>query len=146
MVLSDQLVEFFNNIFHDLLCSFRKGRDCQTILLRLIEDWKSALDKNCYVAAILMDLSKAFNYLPHNILLSKLARYGLSSPSVKLSNKLSFRGWSVIGKFFRKVFQSLHTFTFVYKRYFLLYWTWFIVQLCWWQHLMICWSRLWYFN
>jgi hypothetical protein len=29
-----------------------------------------------------------------------LARYGLSSPSVKLSNKLSFRGWSVIGKFF----------------------------------------------
>ena len=84
MVLSDQLVDFFNNIFHDFLCSFRKGHGCQTTLLRLIEDWKSALDKNCYVAAILMDLSKAFDCLPHDILLSKLAAYGLSSQSVKL--------------------------------------------------------------
>jgi hypothetical protein len=56
----------------------------QTTLLRLLEDWKSALDKNCYVAAILMDLSKAFDCLPHDILLSKLAAYGLSSQSVKL--------------------------------------------------------------
>jgi hypothetical protein len=36
------------------------------------------------VAAILMDLSKAFDCLPHNIFLSKLAAYGLSSQSVKL--------------------------------------------------------------
>ena len=65
MVLSDQLVE--------LLCASRKGHECQTSLLRLLDDWKSALDKNYYVAAILMDLSKAFDCLPHNILLSKLA-------------------------------------------------------------------------
>ena len=77
MVLSDQLVEFFNNIFHDFLCAFRKGHGCQTTLLRLLEDWKSALDKNCYVAGILMDLSKAFDCLPHDILLSKFAAYGL---------------------------------------------------------------------
>ena len=84
MVLSDQLDEFFNTIFLDFLCAFRKGHGYQTTLLRLLEDWKSALDKNCYVAAILMNLSKAFDWLPHNILLSKLAVYGLSSQSVKL--------------------------------------------------------------
>ena len=84
MVLSDQLVEFFINIFHDFICAFRKGHGCQTTLLRLLEDWKSALDKNCYVAAILMDLSKAFDCLPHDILLSKLTAYGLSSQSIKL--------------------------------------------------------------
>jgi hypothetical protein len=59
------------------LCAFRKGHGCQTTLLRLLEDWKSALDNNCYVAAILMDLSKDFDCLPHDILLSKLAAYGL---------------------------------------------------------------------
>jgi hypothetical protein len=44
--------------------------------------------KNCYVAAILMDLSKAFDCLRHDILLSKLAAYGLSSQSV-LENYLT---------------------------------------------------------
>jgi hypothetical protein len=36
------------------------------------------------VAAILMDLSKAIDCLPHDILLSKLAAYELSSQSVNL--------------------------------------------------------------
>jgi hypothetical protein len=82
MVLSDQLTEFFENIFHDYLCAFRKGHGWQTTLLILLEDWKVALDKN--VAAILMDLSKAFDCLPHDILLCKLSAYGLSPNSVKL--------------------------------------------------------------
>jgi hypothetical protein len=57
---------------------------CQTTLLRLLEDWREALDKNLYVSAVLMDLSKAFDCLPHNILLDKLSAYGVSSQSVSL--------------------------------------------------------------
>jgi hypothetical protein len=30
---------------------------------KIIEDWKKALDENKYIAAILMDLSKAFDCL-----------------------------------------------------------------------------------
>jgi hypothetical protein len=41
------------------LCAFRKGHGCQTTILRLLEDWKQALDCNEYIVAILMDLSKA---------------------------------------------------------------------------------------
>jgi retron-type reverse transcriptase len=52
MVLSDQLTDLFENIFHAFLCAFRKGHGCQTTLLRLLEDWKTALDKNQYVTAI----------------------------------------------------------------------------------------------
>ena len=84
MVLSDQLTDLFENIFHTFLCAFRKGHGCQTTLLRLLEDWKTALDENQYVAAILMDLSKAFDCLPHDILLCKLSAYGLSPKSVEL--------------------------------------------------------------
>jgi hypothetical protein len=38
MVLSDQLTDLFENIFHIFLCAFRKGHGCQTTLLRLLED------------------------------------------------------------------------------------------------------------
>jgi hypothetical protein len=58
------------------------------------------------VAAILMDLSQAFDCLPHDILLSKLAAYGLSSQLVKLlENYLTGRKQQI--KFQgRKIYQN----------------------------------------
>ena len=65
---------------------------CQTALLKLIEDWKKALDENKFVAAILMDLSKAFDCLPHKLLINKLDAYGVSESALKLiKNYLSNR-------------------------------------------------------
>jgi hypothetical protein len=61
-----------------------RGHGCQTTLLRLLEDWREALDKNYYIASVLMDLSKAFDCLPHAILLDKLSAYGVSDNSVSL--------------------------------------------------------------
>ena len=82
--INDQLTDYFNTIFHPFLSAFRSGYGCQTTLLKIVEDWKTALDENKYVAAILMDLSKAFDCLPHNLLLDKLKTYGLSEESLKL--------------------------------------------------------------
>ncbi|KAK2193747.1 hypothetical protein NP493_7g07014 [Ridgeia piscesae] len=45
------------------------GMGCQYTLLRLVEDWRKTLESHEYVAAILMDLTKAFGCLPHNLLL-----------------------------------------------------------------------------
>jgi hypothetical protein len=42
----DQLTDFFNFHFHPSLSAFRKGFGCQTALLKIIEDWKKALDEN----------------------------------------------------------------------------------------------------
>ena len=53
-------------------------------MLRLLEDRREALDKNYYAAAVLMDLSKAFDCLPHDIFLDKLSFYGVSYHSVSL--------------------------------------------------------------
>ena len=83
-VLENQLSDHFDNIFNEYVCAFRRNHGCQTILLKLIEDWKEALDKRHYVAAVLMDLSKAFDCLPHDILLSKLVAYGMSPKSISL--------------------------------------------------------------
>ena len=85
-VLSEQLSLYFDDIFDQYLCAFRKGHGCQTTLLRPLEDWRGALDRNEYVAAVLMDLSKAFDCLLHDILLSKLSAYGLKNESVQLLN------------------------------------------------------------
>ena len=49
-LLSEQLTEHFNSIFHDFLSAFRASYGCQTTLLRLVEDWKQALDNNmCHI-------------------------------------------------------------------------------------------------
>ena len=79
-----QLVEHFDKIFNPFLAAFRSGFGCQSTLLRVIEDWKKALDNSEYLAAILMDLSKAFDCLPHDLLLLKLKFYGLSQSSTDL--------------------------------------------------------------
>ena len=117
MVLSDQLTDLFENIFHTFSCAFRKGHDCQTTLLRLLEDWKTALDKNQYVAAILMDLSKAFDCLPHDILLCKLSAYGLSPKSVELRRNyltgrkqlIKLQGDLSVGLIYKKGTSRLYT-------------------------------------
>ena len=75
---------YFNHIFHPFLAAFRSGFGCQSTLLRILEDWKKALDENKYVGAILMDLSKAFDCLPHDLLTLKMKHYGLSDNAVDL--------------------------------------------------------------
>ena len=79
--VNSQIVEFFDSHFHTFLSASRKGYGCQTALLKVIEDWKKALDQNKCIAATLMDLSKAFDCLPHDLLIIKLKAYGVS-PSV----------------------------------------------------------------
>jgi hypothetical protein len=81
-VIEIQLADYFDKIFNPFLCAFKRGHGCQTTLLRLLKDWREALDKNQYVAAVLMALSKAFDCLSHDILLDKLSAYGISSHSV----------------------------------------------------------------
>ena len=44
---------------------------------RVIEDWKLALDDRKHVAAMIMDLSKAFDSFPHELIIAKLKAYGM---------------------------------------------------------------------
>ena len=44
-MLYDQMFAFFENIFNDMLAAYRPRYGCPHVLLKLIEDWKNALDK-----------------------------------------------------------------------------------------------------
>jgi retron-type reverse transcriptase len=81
-----QLIDYFDSIFNPYLSAFRPGYGCNTALLKVIEDWKKAVNNNLYVAAVLMDLSKAFDCLPHDLLLLKLKVYSLSENALNLTD------------------------------------------------------------
>ena len=60
--------------------------------MRLLEVWRKALDNHQSAAAVLKDLSKAFDCLPHNLLIEKLRAYGLAPDAINLlSSYLSDR-------------------------------------------------------
>ena len=63
---------------------FRKGHSTQDCLLAMIENCKKALDQGNEYGALLTDLSKAFDCLPHDLIVAKLHAYGLSIDSLKL--------------------------------------------------------------
>ena len=51
-------------------------------LIRLIENWKKSLDQKKSVGAVLIDLSKAFGSIPHDLLIAKMHAYGFSLVAV----------------------------------------------------------------
>ena len=80
----DQLLDFFNKVVSKFLFVFRKGYSWETVLIKMIEDWTKCLSEQKVVAAMLVDLSKAFDCLPHRLVLAKLSAYGLSNDSCHL--------------------------------------------------------------
>ena len=79
-----QLTSYFDRIFSKYLSGFRQKYSCQSNLLRMIEEWKSALDNGNMVGSIVIDLSRAFDSLPHGLLLAKVYAYGVNIESCKL--------------------------------------------------------------
>ncbi len=66
-VLVDQLSEYFKQHLSPYVSGFRKGHDCQSVLIRFNESVKRHLIDNGEAAgALLTDLSKAFDCLPHD--------------------------------------------------------------------------------
>ena len=55
-------------------------------MIRLIKNWKTALDKSSFTGAVLMNLSKAFDCIPHDLLIAKLYAYGQSFSLVTFLN------------------------------------------------------------
>ena len=79
-----QMSSYFAFMFSKFLSGFRPTYGCQTILLKMIEDWKKCIDTGKMVGTISVDLSKAFDSLPHGLLIGKLSAYGVDFNSCKI--------------------------------------------------------------
>ena len=82
--MHDQLKDYFEKILSKYQCGFRKGFSTQHCLLVMIEKLRKSLDSGEASAALSTDLSKAFDCLPHDLLIAKLHAYGIKKGSLNL--------------------------------------------------------------
>ena len=67
-----------HKILTDKQHGFRAKHSCETQLLQTVHDLAHSLDKRKQTDIIIMDFSKAFDSVPHNRLLYKLHKYGIT--------------------------------------------------------------------
>lgn len=96
-VLYNNLIEYFekNKIIIDNQVGFRKGKSVNTAMHQFLQKIITELDKKNQVTALYMDMTKAFDYVDHGLLLHKLEIYGVRGKALEiiksyLSNRIQF--------------------------------------------------------
>ena len=56
-------------ILSDCQHGFRARRSCETQLVTLVHDLTSAMDRETHKDMVILDFSKAFDHVPHKLLL-----------------------------------------------------------------------------
>ena len=80
-VLFNRFTQSSNNFISLLLCGFRKDYSSQYALL--LQKWKKSVgEPDRIFGTLLMDLSKAYDCINHELIIDKLAAYGLNEASL----------------------------------------------------------------
>ena len=78
----EYITPFVDKFLSEFISGYKGAYSTNHVLLRFIEQWKSTLDNKNMVGAVLMDLSKAFDCIPHNLVIAKLHAYDVSENSL----------------------------------------------------------------
>ena len=81
-IMYKQFDTFMRDKLSKILIGLRKNHSTQHCLMFMLEMWKNTLDKEGYVSAIFMDLSKVFDTLNHDLLIAKSGAYGFERDSL----------------------------------------------------------------
>ena len=79
-----QLSEYSESFLSHILCGFRKAHSTQHAIFKLFQSWQKELDNGGFVGTILVDLSKAYDCIPHELLIAKLKCCGIGNGSLRL--------------------------------------------------------------
>ena len=89
-IIYNQLSQHSEQFLNSILCGFRKAHNTRRPLCKLLHSWQRELDSG-FVGTILMDLSKAYDCISHELLIAKLECYGLDESLKFILNYLSHR-------------------------------------------------------
>ena len=63
--------------------AYRANHSCETILIKITDEWLAAMDEGLFTGVVMINLRKAFDVVDHKLLLKKLQVYGLNTDSLK---------------------------------------------------------------
>ena len=92
-IMQKQIGSFTDTFLSPFLCGYRKGYNAQHALALMLEKWRISLDKKGFGGAVLMDLSKAFDTINHDLLIAKLHAYGFDKPALRLIRSYLLNRW-----------------------------------------------------
>ena len=81
-IMQNSIYPYLNKIFSKYQRGFPKGFNVQYCLLEMIEKWGKPLDSGGQAAAVLTDLSKAFDCTDHEFPIAKLNAYRFNNSSL----------------------------------------------------------------
>lgn len=82
--LVNKITSYTDKFLSKYQCGFRKGCSAQYCLLAMLEKWERHVDQGKVFGALLTDLYRAFDCLPHELIIAKLSAYRFNLAPLKL--------------------------------------------------------------